>query len=250
MNQKIFNSRKEKLDTLVEGRNGNLTIVMVHGFGTSKDENARMFIDISKRLSAYGRIVRFDFAGYGQSEGRQEDVNLNTMADDLKSVLDWVRKKYGGRIMILAHSFGTLVTRYLSPDSIEKTIFTGITPPDVKAHMESTMKRIQSRVGGSLSENGVSIYPRKDGEVQKIGSSHWKILREVDPLRLAKILAQKTDLIIIKPMQDEIVGGEATTEQYKTISGIRFIELDGDHNFTSQRDRRGLLNTLERLIAG
>lgn len=121
MESKICNSRGEKIDALVEGTNNGITIVMAHGFGTQKDEYAGFFTDISKSLSPLARVVRFDFSGYGKSEGREEDSDLNKMADDLASVLAWVRSEFGGRIMIIAHSLGTLVTRVLSPDGIEKS---------------------------------------------------------------------------------------------------------------------------------
>jgi pimeloyl-ACP methyl ester carboxylesterase len=248
MQPEVFNSRHERLSVLTEGSGKDLTVVLVHGFGTGKDENARLFIDISQRLSSVARVVRFDFSGYGESEGKQEDVDLNKMSDDLASVLTWVRQRYGGRLIIIAHSMGTLAARSLSPEGIEKIIFTGVTPPDASAHITSTQQRLQSRAGGVLNEDSISLYPRKDGTIQRIGSSYWKVLRGVRPLELMEALAQKTRLIIIKPKQDEIVGGSDITAAYCSLPGVTYLELDGDHNFTAPQDRQRLLETLAGLI--
>jgi len=87
----IKNNIGEKLDTWVEESIGNVkaTIVMVHGFGTSKHETARYFDDISQALTGDNfRVVRFDLSGYGNSEGREEDACYSKHILDLKSVLD------------------------------------------------------------------------------------------------------------------------------------------------------------------
>lgn len=244
----VRNSHHERLDTIVEGADTDLTIVFAHGHGTNKNEYSDLFVDISKRLSSVARIVRFDFSGYGKSEGKQEEMDLNKLVDDLSSVLSWVRSEFGGRIMIIAHSLGTLVTRVLSPEGIEKMIFTGITLPDAHAHAAATIARLRSRPGGVFNEHGISSYPRKDGKIQKIGSQYWTSLRSVDPLKLTETLARKTDLIIIKPRHDEIVGGPETTIAYKGIPGVTYLELNGDHNFTDSADRQGLLMRLTEII--
>ncbi len=73
---RIKNKYKEELDTLVEGNeNANTTIVFVHEFGTQKDESYGYFVDIAKALHSNYRTVRFDFSGYGKSQGKQEDAN-------------------------------------------------------------------------------------------------------------------------------------------------------------------------------
>ena len=83
----VNNAVGEKIDVLVEGNlNSPISIVFVHGFGKNKDESAGLFVDISSVLREY-RVVRFDFTGYGKSEGKQEDTSLVKEASDLNSVL-------------------------------------------------------------------------------------------------------------------------------------------------------------------
>lgn len=186
--------------------------------------------------------------GYSESEGKQEDCDLNKMAGDLDAVIKYARQQFGGRIIIIAHSLGTLVTRVLQPENIEKIIFTGITPPDVKQQLAGTIKRLLSRPGGEYNEQGISIYPRKDGTIQKVGSNYWQSFENVDPIKLTEELAKKTKLFIIKPKQDEVIGGAEVTEAYKTVSNVNYRELDGDHNFSKPEDRESLLKTIKQII--
>jgi pimeloyl-ACP methyl ester carboxylesterase len=113
----IKNNGDEELDTLVEGNeNSHTTIIFVHGFGTQKDESYGYFIDVAKALHSNYRTVRFDFSGYGKSQGKQVDVNYKKHAEDLKIILDWTKEKFGGKIYIIAQSMGCFVTAFLSPD--------------------------------------------------------------------------------------------------------------------------------------
>ena len=79
---KIKNENGENIDLLVEGNpNSNITLVFAHGFGTNKDENSNLFIDLAKPFLEKYRVIRFDFSGYGQSEGRQEDASITKSAE-------------------------------------------------------------------------------------------------------------------------------------------------------------------------
>ena len=40
-------------------------------------------------------------------------------------------------------------------------------------------KKIKNK-GGTIDENGISMYPRTSGEVQKIGSDFWRVMREIN----------------------------------------------------------------------
>jgi pimeloyl-ACP methyl ester carboxylesterase len=244
---KISNG-KEMLDLVVEG---NLiaatTILFVHGFGSDKNETDNYFADVAKELGKQHRIVRFDFAGYGKSEGRQEDVTLLTEVDDLKAVLDFAREKFPRKIFIFAHSMGTFVTSLLCPDGIERTVFTGMPNPDLSAHRMNLQRAIQSRPGGVLNVEGISIYPRTSGETQKIGRGYWEVLTSLkSPVKDIERFALKTDLSIIHSMQDEIIGSDELGSYWRLHTNYR--ELPGDHNFTRPEDRRLLIETVKRIF--
>lgn len=243
---KIKNKFGENLDVLIEGKeDAETSIIFVHGFGTDKNEGS-LFIDISQALSDKFRIIRFDFSGYGKSEGRQEDVDYAKQAGDLDAVLSYIRPKYPGRINIVAHSMGTFITAFLSPIGIKKSIFTGVPNTDTVA----SNKRLQDRIikrGGVVNENGITIYPRTSGAVQKIGPSFWKIKREFNAIKAFEKYAEKSQLVIFKPLQDEVVGND-NFDGYKNIPNLTYREINGAHNFSKPQDRRELIENIKAIF--
>lgn len=245
MTPKISNSFNERLDVLVEGnKTSEVTIVMAHGLGVDKHETANMFDDIAYALAPTYRVVRFDFSGFGKSEGRTEDFDYRKHAGDLEAILEYVKRTYGGRIYILAQSMGCFITALLNPQGISKTIFTGIPNTDTSYIIERFSKRFSSKPGGLVNYEGISLVPRSTGKIQRFGPSFWKTLREFDPLRSVSEFAKRTQLLIIHPKQDDVVGTEHL-EGYSHIPHISVQRINGDHSFKKPEDRSVLVEHIK-----
>jgi len=235
-NIRIKNKHNEELDVLVEGNpDGKAVVVLVHGWGTDKNETADLFVDISKSLQDDFIVVRFDFSGYGQSQGKQEEASIIKYTGDLRRVLEWVENEFRKPIYIYAHSMGTIVTSLLSPDNIEKIILSVAPGNNQEHYIECISKRIELK-GGFFNPDGISIYPRTSGQVQKIGPVFWQSLKQLKPLEIVAKLAGKTNLLMIRAKQDEIIDNQFLDE-YKQISDSRYLELDGSHSFVGPADR-------------
>ena len=247
-NPEVRNKFGEKIDTLVEGKmDADTTVVFVHGNGTDKNEGGNLFVDIANGLADKFRIVRFDFTGFGKSEGKQEDVDFKKEAGDLESVLDYVRQNFPGKINIIAHSMGTTVTSMLLPEGINDVVYTGISGTDRFADIERTQRKIISR-GGVVDEGGISLYPRTAGGVQKVGPSFWKIRREFDYVKALREYVYRTNLVVFKPMQDDVVGNDGF-EEYKNIKGMKHVELNGSHGFSNPQDRQELIRRIKEFFS-
>lgn len=242
----VKNSFGENLDCLIEGNEqSDRIIIFVHGKGTDKHEKG-MFDDLANSLIDDFLLVRFDFSGCGKSEGREEDICYSKGESDLKDVVNYVRKNYSKKIYILAQSMGCLVTALLCPEGVEKIILTGIPNTDADFMVKRVTKRILDN-GGSVDEQGMSIYHRSNGATQKIGPKYWKDLREIRPIEIVSRLATQTKLTIIHPAQDDVVGNEFI-EEYKTTRGANFIEMNGNHNFSKTEDRQKLLELVKEIF--
>lgn len=216
---RIKNKFGEEIDTLIEGNmNANKNLLFVHGLGVDKDESGNYFVDVSNALTSNFRIVRFDFTGYGKSQGKQEEADYKKHSLDIQTILNWIKQKFSSNTYILAHSMGTFVVSLLSPSDIIKTVFTGIPNSDTTFIFEHLKKRIESRPGGKVDENGITIFPRTSGEIQKYGPNFWRVMKEFNPVKSITEFAKKTHLLIIHPKQDDVVGGEFMDE-YKKIPG-------------------------------
>ena len=240
----IKNPFGEKIDFVVEGNpTAYVTVVFVHGFGTNRDEGFNLFVDLKESLLENYRVVRFDFSGYGKSEGRQEDADLLKHAKDLKAVLDYTRSVYDGEIYILAFSMGCFVVSILDPEDVKKTIFVSPPSSDPKTSIESLKRRILSKKGGAVNEDEISIYPRTGGQVQKVGPSHWRVLRGFDPIAAITQYSKRTELVVIRPLEDDVFVGDVT-RQYQKVSSLKYVEVHGDHGFTKNSDRRVLIQEI------
>jgi len=242
---KIPNLKNELMDVLIEGNNKiNKTIIFVHGFATDKHETAHYFDDIAKSLVLKYRIIRFDLSGCGKSEGLLAEKNYQEWAKDLQSVIIYVKKNYPGDIYIFAQSMGCFITSLLNPTGIKKTIFTGIPNSNIKLIIDRILSRFGARKGAKIDFNNISFLPRSTGDIQKIGPSFWKVLKEINPIKLVSKLAKKTKLLIIHPKQDEIIGQEYLKE-YSSILPTIVMRIDGDHSFKKLKDRKRLIKIIK-----
>jgi len=245
---KLFNKLDEKLDLWIEGKlDAKITVVFVHGFAVDKHETARYFDDVSKVLSKIYRVVRFDLSGCGESEGKLEEKDYQKWSEDLNVVLGYVKKTFPGRVFIIAHSMGCFVTSLASPDGVDKVVFSGIPNSNTDDIIKRIVSHFAKRPGGNFDPDGVSIFPRSSGAIQKIGSSFWKVLKVFRPVDELTKFGKKTNLFIIHMNQDQLIG-MAHLEEYKNIKGITIKWLDGDHSFTKRQERERLIEEVKNFF--
>ena len=242
----IKNKFGEKLDTWVEIPDGPVkaTVVMVHGFGTSKHETAGYFDDVSESLIKNGfRVIRFDFSGYGKSEGKQEEVCYSKQVEDLKRILSYVKENFLEDTYLFSQSMGTWVTSLCSPSGIKKTIFTGIPNHDTNGLIDRFVNRFSTRPGAIMNIKGISLMPRSSGEIQKIGQRFWQEIQSLDPVGVVREFSQKTKLLIVHWESDEIIGKD-NLEAYNAIPTLKSMWLPGDHSVTKFEDRQNFIKTM------
>ncbi len=86
-------------------------MIASHGLLSSKDSDK--YIALGEALSQKGMaLLRFDFRGCGESDGKWEENTVSGRIADLKSAIDWVRPSLalGDRIGLLGSSLGGYVT--------------------------------------------------------------------------------------------------------------------------------------------
>jgi alpha-beta hydrolase superfamily lysophospholipase len=85
---------------------GDRAIVLVHGGGVTREEGG-FFTRLAAGLGETGvASLRFDLRGHGDSEGRQEDLTLAAILNDIRAALEWLRSASGaGRLSLLGASF-------------------------------------------------------------------------------------------------------------------------------------------------
>lgn len=89
-----------------EGPSGQ-AVVLVHGGGVTREEGG-FFTRLATGLAEAGvASLRFDLRGHGESEGRQEELTLSAILNDIRVALAHVRHATGvSAVSLLGASFG------------------------------------------------------------------------------------------------------------------------------------------------
>lgn len=248
---KIKNKNNEFLDTSFDGLDLTLSksiMIFNHGFGTDKHERG-LFDDIVEKLDGDGEdtaFIRFSYTGYGESEGKQEEKTLDTMADDLVSVWQYVQehKSKDAIVKTLSFSMGNhVLTKALGKVSLSIETMICVNPSSFVTG-EAGKAKWASRSGAEIDTNNVLIIPRADGSITKIGQGFWD---SIDPVAYKNNLteaAKKYNSVLIRAVDDHIV---ENTEVAK-LPFKKIFELHGDHNFSKPEDREVFLNTIASVL--
>ncbi len=83
------------------------TVLIVHGLG----EHIGRYVHVAAQLNAWGwSAVGYDQRGHGGSEGARGELHHSEdLLNDLASMIDSVRAKHPGPLVLLGHSMGGLV---------------------------------------------------------------------------------------------------------------------------------------------
>ena len=148
----------------------------------------------------------------------------------------------------MAYSMGTFVTSLLSPNGIGRSVLSGVPNSNTSYVIGRLKRRIGSRVGAVVNIDGITIYPRTSGEVQKIGPSFWRVLKEFKPVEAVSDFVRKTKLLIIQFKEYDVVGTEHLSE-YAGIQGAEILWLSVNHSVTGKKDRRVVIKAIREFFS-
>ncbi|KWW99154.1 Alpha/beta hydrolase fold [Carbonactinospora thermoautotrophica] len=100
--------------------------VLVHGGGVTREEGG-FFTRLASRLASAGiASLRFDFRAHGESEGRQEDLTLAGVVNDIRSAVAHVRDVTGsGPVHVIGTSFGGGISAFFAtryPEQVQSLV--------------------------------------------------------------------------------------------------------------------------------
>jgi dienelactone hydrolase len=93
-------------------------VVMCHGFTASRMEAHFLFVTIARQLESLGlAVLRFDFAGSGESDGEFGDMTMSAEVDDAQAALGFLLRQGEidpQRVGLLGYSLGGGVAAILA----------------------------------------------------------------------------------------------------------------------------------------
>ncbi|RCG29465.1 alpha/beta fold hydrolase [Sphaerisporangium album] len=101
-------------------------VVLVHGGGVTRHESG-FFTRMAHGLGDHGLAsLRFDLRGHGESEGRQEELTLSIILNDIRAALQQLRETTkAARLSLLGTSFGGGICGYYAahrPDEVSRLV--------------------------------------------------------------------------------------------------------------------------------
>ena len=123
------------------------TVIMYHGFMSSKLESRGIFVKLSRLLASRGfAAVRFDFSGSGESDGNFRDMTFSREVDEALAILRFVESlphTNPERIGIVGSSMGGAIASIVAGKNadIVKALTLWAAPSiDIVAGLESRLK--------------------------------------------------------------------------------------------------------------
>lgn len=219
-------------------------VVLVHGGGVTREEGG-FFTRLAAGLAdARVASLRFDLRGHGDSEGRQEELTLAAILNDIRVALTYLADATGqGRISLLGASFaGGVCAYYAARRNAEVNRLILLNP-----QLDYKQRTITSRPywhDDQLDEETAEQL-REQGYLQFTPSlRHGRaILNEVfwfEPLAVLGEITAPT--LVVHGTADTFVPVEASRAAMSLFSAHhRLVEIEGSqHGFAAHDDPRYL----------
>lgn len=192
-------------------------VIASHGLLSSKD--SEKYIAFGERISREGiAMLRFDFRGIGESEGRLEDDTVSRRVADLGAAIEFVRShpNLGDRIGLLGSSLGGYVS--LIKASMDKGIM-AVVVWSTPFHLDDLKTKEQKE-----------DYPLP-GEA---------FFRDLPKHRLGSLLTKVSKCMVIHGEQDELVPVDQAWEIFQGLGGPKEIHVieSADHRLTAPSHRQ------------
>ena len=122
--QFVIEVNGQKVRGLIENKNSDKLMILVHGFTGDMRGPDNIFEKLSKRLQQKGfAVLRFNFTGTPPSGGEFKAMTVKSETHDLKSILKFAKSKGFQKIGILGESMGGTIAVTAYDPSLKIIIF-------------------------------------------------------------------------------------------------------------------------------
>lgn len=218
-------------------------VIMFHGFTGNRMEGG-IFTEISKELEENGiASVRFDFAGSGESDGKFEDMCLQSEIEDGKTILDFVKSLDfidSRRIGLLGYSLGGLIASLLAPQRQSDIKAMCLCSPGFSLYDDIVKKKALIEI--SLED--IDKYGYMDIRGNKVGRGFIDDIRNLNISD--SISTYKNNVLIIHGKSDTIVPYEYSikyAQDYEKVK-VHIIE-NASHGYETIGQREELRNVIK-----
>ncbi|MEU6486724.1 alpha/beta fold hydrolase [Streptomyces sp. NPDC046887] len=215
-------------------------VLLVHGGGVTREEGGfftRLAAGLAKADIA---SLRFDLRGHGESEGRQEELTLSMILNDIRVMLACLRQETGAQqLTLLGASFGGGVCAYYAarqPEEISRLVL-------FNPQLDYKRRTIDNRPyweNDHLSDEAAAELTAQGYLRHTPTLKHGRaIYNEVFWLRPHEALSEvKAPTLIVHGTADTLVPFDSSTEAVPRFTApVRLVPVDGSqHGFAVHDD--------------
>lgn len=202
-------------------REGAPCVIACHGFYSSKD--GRKYIEVASKFCENGiAVLRFDFSGCGESDGRFEETTLKGRIEDLNSALKFVRCRMDS-VGLLGRSLGgSLAILKAAENRWIRAVVAWSTP----ANLEEIFRGMK-KIGNEWFEyHGLKV--------------KTEFLDDLQAYDVIEATRKVQHLMIIHGSLDEQVSSKHAEDLYENAAEPKMLKIieGANHRFTDDNHRR------------
>ncbi len=204
--------------------------IFAHCFTCGKNLKAERNISLALTQQRMA-VLRFDFAGVGESDGEFFDSNFSTNVQDIKDVAEWLAAHYRPPGLLIGHSLGGAAVLVAAGSISSVQAVATIGAPAQPDHVRHLFDAMESRIRQE-GEAGVTI-----GGRPFVIQRHF--LESIESVDLKEKLQNlKKALLVAHSPEDQVVGVYNARQIYEAAMHPKsFLTLDGaDHLLTRASD--------------
>ncbi|WP_405579213.1 alpha/beta hydrolase [Streptomyces sp. NBC_01190] len=215
-------------------------VVLVHGGGVTREEGG-FFTRLADGLADAGvASLRFDLRGHGASEGRQEELTLSIILNDIRVVLAHLRQATGAQdISLLGASFTGGVCAYYAARQPDEIARLALFNPQLN-YKQRTIDNRPFWVDDRLTDEAAAQLSERGYLSHSPTLKHGRALyNEVFWLRPHEALGEvQAPTLIVHGTKDTFVSIEASRAAVPRFGGpCRLVEIEGaQHGFAVHDD--------------
>lgn len=227
-------------------------VIMFHGFTGNKIEAHRLFVHVARALCDSGFVVlRFDFRGSGDSDGKFDDMTIPGEVSDAERALDflmeqrWVDKE---KIGVIGLSMGGRVAAVIASKD-KRVKFVILYSASLGPLREGFLSYIGEEGLGRLNS----------GRAIKVENG-WYLKKPFfetvdDPVPLDVMDKIKVPVLLVHSDTDQVVSIEDSVKGYEIVKKLNdkndlYVVKGGDHTFSERKHSREVIKkTLEWLMS-
>ena len=206
--------------------------VFAHCFTCGKDSHAAD--RISRALTHRGiAVLRYDFAGLGDSGGEFADATFTSGVDDLVAAAGWLRERHRAPSLLVGHSLGGAVVLAAASRLAEVIAVATVGAPADPAHVT----QLFVDAADELSADGEARVRIGDRELTIRRGLLEDLAEQRQGRRIAELGAA---LLVLHSPEDETVALDEARSIYRAARHPKsFVALDGaDHLLSARADSR------------